>query len=1219
MKNSQFILLSLLASSAIASGQSAATLVESAPEASGSHQFIQSGRQLDLDLCIHEICRMDETGRLLVEPVAAGSAAAVVRQASDPDEERYLVFYPTGKMGDEDSRRILRNKYVVTLKEGADLEAVKNRCGIGSIELAYPGGNIAICEEESAGRVLSQLSNVLADPAIMEVEPLLARKRFKKRVPTDPFYAPGGRIGEETAPEAYQWYLNNTGANGGLVGIDLNYETALDLATGEGVTVAVVDDGLATDHEDLLTNTGGAHLNLNGGELDDPTSFNIDDTHGTAVAGIIAAAIDNEDPDPMIMETIGITGVAPDATLSGIRLIAGPVDDSQEAQAFLFDNNAISVYNNSWGPSDSTLALELPGSLALAALEDGATNGRGGLGSIFVWAAGNGGEINDNSNYDGYANSPYTIAVGAVSDTGRQAGFSENGANLVVCGLSDGGGQGILTTSFSVEQDNDDMDFRVSEYIADFGGTSASAPMVSGVIAMMLEVNPALTERDVQDILIRNSTLIDPQDGDWVTNAANLSFNHKYGAGLVNARSAVLAASNRAVDNEDEFNRPLGAKAPLQRKTIFFNPETTDPNEPTGIIPDDGGTGYLAEFDMTQDSQGNEFENLRVEHVQLVASIITERRSDLEIVLISPNGTQSILQEVDEANDEQSIVNFAFMTVRNWGEGSAGTWVVQATDRITGNAALFNSATLIIHGTPDPGAVVSQAPLLASNRLITVNQGAEFSYRIDAVGANSITVGDLPEGITYDPDTLIISGASPEPGVFQIPLSLVGDGGIATPTIALVVSPTALALGDALGLPDFPAVTDGDRPWDFEFVDTNDPGVPDDQKVAARSADSLGDNRQSIFGFDNIGRRVIIFDWKTSSEEGADRLYFNQGGDVPQFWDAFISGDREWATMAVELPAESNSVRWIYSKDAFDLTKVPANSVGEDRGLVDNIRLVDQEKFRADVIEAANITGFDFTVDSRAQWLPLDFPGGTPSETSNIRRLLRSSAIGNGQTVSMSGWVEGPGTFSCTGFNYAQAGDVFEFLVDGVVRTSVNGESGSPLIAVSDRINEGRHYIELRYRKDFRGSGGLSFSALGIFDFDSVLLDNISYVADGSAAALLEGLESGIYGDEDGDGYSNQLEVAFGGLVNTPDIPRYLPKLVTTDSGDQVIEYGLNPSLIGITLEAQESTDLTEDNWIPTTRAEMVRTEGEVEIYQIPIISTPGAPKTFFRVLSRME
>lgn len=100
--------------------------------------------------------------------------------------------------------------------------------------------------------------------------------------------------------------------------------------------------------------------------------------------------------------------------LTGIRLIADYTTDAQEAAGLSYRSDINDIYSNSWGPNDDGRRLEKPGVLTLRAMEDSVNNGRGGKGVVYVWAGGNGKSYGDNCNYDGYANSRFTIAIGAV-------------------------------------------------------------------------------------------------------------------------------------------------------------------------------------------------------------------------------------------------------------------------------------------------------------------------------------------------------------------------------------------------------------------------------------------------------------------------------------------------------------------------------------------------------------------------------------------------------------------------------------------------------------------------------------------------------------------------------------------------------------------------------------------------------------------------------------
>ena len=114
------------------------------------------------------------------------------------------------------------------------------------------------------------------------------------------------------------------------------------------------------------------------------------------------------------------------------------------------------------GPNDDGKTMASPGKLTLAAMEDSIRFGRGGRGSIYVWAAGNGQADRDQCNYDGYANSRYTITVGAYDYNGQQAYYSESCAALTVVAPSSGAAHYINTASTN------------NQCSTRFGGTSAA-------------------------------------------------------------------------------------------------------------------------------------------------------------------------------------------------------------------------------------------------------------------------------------------------------------------------------------------------------------------------------------------------------------------------------------------------------------------------------------------------------------------------------------------------------------------------------------------------------------------------------------------------------------------------------------------------------------------------------------------------------------------------
>ncbi|NJP06456.1 MAG: S8 family serine peptidase [Chloroflexaceae bacterium] len=484
-----------------------------------------------------------------------------------------------------------------------------------------------------------------AHPAVLWFEQQMARQRHHRQtLPADPNF-----------PD--QWHLDNTGQIDGSVAEDLNVLPVWnDGIQGNGVVIGIVDDGLQHEHPDLSPNYRAEwSYDFNDGDPD-PAPESSFDAHGTATSGV-AAARDND--------VCGV-GVAPRASLAGLRLLAAPTTDADEAEALTYAYDDIALYSNSWGPYDDGAHVEAPGELTRAAFADGVLNGRGGLGSIYVWAAGNGLRENDNVNYDGYANLRYTIAVGAVDHHGRQAYYSEPGAAMLVTAPSAGDASGI-TTSDLIGQDG----YAEGNCTADFGGTSASTPMVAGVVALMLEANPNLTWRDVQAILVHSAAQNDPTDSDWKLNGAGLPINHKYGFGRVDATVAVNLARNWT---------SLAEALEVASGEMTVNQS----------IPDNNPMGTSHEIVIN--------EQLSLEHVEVVLNVVHSYRGDLEIRLISPGGTESVLAE-PHGDPNSNYDQWRFMSVRHWDELSAGAWRLELIDRGAEDEGIFVSWELILHGT----------------------------------------------------------------------------------------------------------------------------------------------------------------------------------------------------------------------------------------------------------------------------------------------------------------------------------------------------------------------------------------------------------------------------------------------------------------------------------------------------------------------------------------
>lgn len=492
-----------------------------------------------------------------------------------------------------------------------------------------------------------------------------------------------------------QWHLLNNFSANLDADIDVGVTNAWDRYRGSGVTLAIVDDGVETTHPDLIAGYDNKiDWDFNG--RDNDPSPGPGDFHGTAVAGCIGARGNNH---------IGVVGVAYESTITGLRLLGGPFGDTDSAAALVHSNSIIDIKNNSWGPADGAGSLGTLGPLTRRAMELAANEGRGGKGTILMWAAGNGGGARDNSNYDEYANCTSVIAIGAVRDTGELCSYSEPGANVTVCAPSgDFGYRNIVTTDLSGQdgyntgnQTDEDPDL---SYTRNFNGTSAATPIASGVVALILQANPQLRFRDVKEILLRTASVIQPADPDWVTNSAGIHHNHKFGGGLIHAQRAIDAGLNWAY---------LGSVTNIELKAKSGLPKQIPDNDPSGVV---------FEFQVT-----NSF--FRVEDVAVTLSTTHTNWGDLQVSVISPKRIKSRLAEVHDANPAYDYRDWIFSSTRHWGEPAQGVWRVQVVDAVAKNGGRVDAVSIKIYGS---------SPKIVSFGAARQQNSVRLSLRVPAAG-----------------------------------------------------------------------------------------------------------------------------------------------------------------------------------------------------------------------------------------------------------------------------------------------------------------------------------------------------------------------------------------------------------------------------------------------------------------------------------------------------
>ncbi len=652
----------------------------------------EGGHATAFKLALDELMCRDRSGKeklLVLQPPATQQSLPARMQEMSSQGTIFPVAYLVGQERSAATRRLITNDLRVRW-QGEAGQSLARAQGLSLIERPAYAPDWMIVRASDAFAALDAMVNLRADGLIADV--LLAKQQFRRALPNDPLVT-------------QQWHLKRSGT--AVAGTDVNVETAWNYPSatgirGTGVRVGVVDDGLQTAHPDLSANVDTTNdKDWNGGDADPNPSTG--DDHGTSCAGNVAARGNNG---------IGVSGTAPNATLVGMRLIAASVTDAQEAEAMSYLPDLIPIKTNSWGPSDTGNVLEEPGPLTIAALKSATTSGRAGKGTIFLWAGGNGGDVGDNSNYDGYANSIHTIAIGAIDSSGSASYYSEKGANLVACAPSSGV-LGITTVDRTGSNGyNTASSANGGDYTSDFGGTSSAAPTAAGIVALMLEKNPQLGWRDVQEILIRTAAKIKPADADWVTNGNGFSFNHAFGAGLIDASAAVALA---------------GTWTNLATATSI----TSTQSNLSVAIPNLSTSGVTRTFDLSSS-------NLRVEQVTLKLSATHSARGNLQVTLTSPSGMVSRLAEV-HADSNANYSNWTFSSVRHWGESSKGQWTLNIADlSSTGNTTggTLTAAELRVYGVT--AAAVNPAPLV---QITQPTAGAIYSP--GATVAVAVTASDL--------------------------------------------------------------------------------------------------------------------------------------------------------------------------------------------------------------------------------------------------------------------------------------------------------------------------------------------------------------------------------------------------------------------------------------------------------------------------------------------
>ncbi len=463
----------------------------------------------------------------------------------------------------------LGSRVVLQLKESADLETLLEQ---QPLRLARKiSQRLFILQAVDAWHALEAAETLAQDPRVELCYPVTRRPKQLNSPyapkPTDPLFSNHGNGAD------WQANLENRDTNGVPLGPDLNVRSAWPITEGEGVTMALADDGVELDHPDLAERTAGApHFNFLTRESNGMPS-GLFSYHATAVAGLAGATANNG---------LGISGVAPKARIASWVIFGANdnlVDEEALMDMFQYQSNVVSVQNHSWGKVGSE-QLRIS-SLENIAISNAVQFGRGGRGVVMVRAAGNGRGDGNDVNEDGYAADPRVIAVAAARLDGRVTRYSSPGACVLVAAPS-GDESGVLDpciadTANMVTTDrqgtrgyNRDTttvgsgDFTYG--VNGFSGTSAATPQIAGVATLILSVNTNLTYRDVQQVLINSSRHFDLSDSTLTTNAAGFRVSHNLGFGIPDAGEAVRLARTWS-------NRPAATQRTFSNMNVIAIPE----------------------------------------------------------------------------------------------------------------------------------------------------------------------------------------------------------------------------------------------------------------------------------------------------------------------------------------------------------------------------------------------------------------------------------------------------------------------------------------------------------------------------------------------------------------------------------------------------------------------------------------------------------------------
>ncbi|MEO8665576.1 MAG: S8 family serine peptidase [Ignavibacteria bacterium] len=393
------------------------------------------------------------------------SAESLIRSLrSNPSfETASTVFTLPSNVGSSKVQLGCINEIIVQFKSGMSSAEALNYIESNSFQvinkLDLSGGESYILKVPAENNSLDVANDIFESGMVNYSEPNFFQTNLLCYTPNDAFFGS-------------QWSIKNTGSNAPTLGgvtadCDMDVDSAWDISLGSSsVQVSVVDTGIDTLHPDLsakIVNGKGYNFYSNN------TNSMDDNNHGTCCSGIIGASGNN---------TIGISGVAPNARIFGIKIFnaSGSTTSAAITNGLIYTKTSgCWVSSNSWGGGS-------PISAADNAILDGVTTGRGGKGIVYCFATGN-----DNSSVSWPATLTNVIAVGGISPCNqRKSPTSCDGENW--WGANYGTGLTIVAPCVKIYATDrrGSAGYSSTDYFSTFNGTSSATPNTSGVCALAL-------------------------------------------------------------------------------------------------------------------------------------------------------------------------------------------------------------------------------------------------------------------------------------------------------------------------------------------------------------------------------------------------------------------------------------------------------------------------------------------------------------------------------------------------------------------------------------------------------------------------------------------------------------------------------------------------------------------------------------------------------------